>query len=106
MPPIPPDQLPLLLRFDTTQRALDCSRQHVYNLISAGLLKVVQLGRRAPRITRESVLALVAPRVETPRPPAAPSETKTLLDRALARTGGKPRKSKAQHGENATPQSP
>ena len=57
----------------------------------------MQLGKRAPRITRESVLALIAPRNETPRKPAAPSET--WLDRALARTRGKPRKS----GENAAP---
>jgi predicted DNA-binding transcriptional regulator AlpA len=81
--------LPLLLRIPTVMHQLGSSRSAVYELIASGDLQTAHLGR-AVRVTRESLLALVARRTEPARHPPAPSETRELLSNALARQGLKP----------------
>ena len=63
-------------------RELDTSRSSVYDLIGSGNLQTAHLGR-AVRVTRESLLALVARRTEPLRQPATSGGTRALLGKAL-----------------------
>jgi excisionase family DNA binding protein len=86
----------MLLPISEVQRQLGgSSRSTIYNLIEAGELRTVHLGR-AVRITRDSLLALVKRRTDPKRQPSPPSETRALLDTALARSGSRsPKRTRA-----------
>lgn len=49
---------PLAHSIDGAAALLDCSRGHIYNLISAGELERIKLGKSA-RVTHRSILALI-----------------------------------------------
>jgi hypothetical protein len=61
-----PDPPQLLCRYQKAADALDCSRRLIPNLVAAGLLDKVKLGR-ANRVTWRSVRALAEKRASQPK---------------------------------------
>jgi excisionase family DNA binding protein len=95
-----------LYRIEDAALTTGLSRSKIYELISDGELQTVHFGR-AVRITADSLHALIQRRTDPVKQSPAPSETRVLLDRAVARrASGKPRKSTAQHAKDAAPQTP
>jgi predicted DNA-binding transcriptional regulator AlpA len=100
-----PQTPPLIYRIKGAMQAIGQGRSTIYKYIAEGELQTVHFGR-AVGITADSLHALIQRRTDPVKQPPAPSETQQLLEKALARVSGKPRKSKAKHGEIATlPQS-
>src|SRR5262245_20001040 len=98
MPPISPEQaspcsaVALLLRIEPdTTTALGISRAKTYRCIADGQLETVHFGR-AVSVTAASVHAFIERqrRSEPAAKAKAKSEARQLLERALARRGGKP----------------
>src|SRR5262245_59252016 len=105
MPPIPPEQQlkehhirqpgqqptasgALLYRITDAIRATGLSRSKIYELIGDGELRTAHFGK-ACRITADSLYALIQRRADPVKQPPAPNDTKKLLDKAVARAGGK-----------------
>jgi excisionase family DNA binding protein len=75
---------PLLYRIPDAVRTTGLCRSKIYELINAGELRVLHFGR-AIRITEQSLRELIARRTEPARQRPAQSETKKLLNKAVAR---------------------
>jgi excisionase family DNA binding protein len=94
----------LLLRIEPDcTAALGVCRAKVYELIADGELETIHLGR-AVRVTAESIAAFIERqrRAEPANAARAKSEARELLERALAKHGGKPWK----RGKSAAPSAP
>ncbi len=63
-----------LLTFDQAAQRLSCSRAHIYNLVTAGRLRLIDIGlgteRSKPRIAAEDIAAFIASSERPTRPVA------------------------------------
>jgi hypothetical protein len=59
---VPPDPLPLLLRYSEVAHLLGISERHVHNLANAGIIQRTSFGNRCVRIVTASVLKLIEER--------------------------------------------